>query len=337
MVLPVPRVVPDLAVRPGPKAPERALGHVSIVPREPRRAPPPRHELEVRAVNLEHVWGAWMGGRPATTVRARVADLRALAEHLDAADELDAVRRIIAAGPSQARSICHGWATEQRDRGVADATTARRLATLGSLFRELELAGLPWGLVIRRPPVPRYQARACPSWAAVLEVARGLAREGRVQELAALWFLAACGLRRAEVVSLRWSNVTLGHDTTPSVTVRRKGGRVVTRTISRNAATALRALAELRAEAGETADEILLGQRGPLTADGLAAWVERWGLMSPHALRRAGATELHRRGASPALIRAWLDHASLATTQVYVLELDDDAGRATAYLEAAAT
>jgi len=287
---------------------------------------------------LATAWSAWMGGRPATTVRARVGDLRALAQQLEVGDELAAVRAIIEAGPSQARSLAHDWQTEQRIRGVADATIARRMATLASLVRELELHGLPWGLVIRRPPVPRYQARACPPWGNVLAAGRELAAAGKVQELAALWLLADVGLRRAEVVSLRWAALDLEREgEAPAVTVRRKGGRVVVRTISRRGAAALRMLAALRGAAGICDAHVFLGQRGPLTADGLAGWVDSWGLMTPHALRRAGATELRRRGADPNLIRAWLDHSSLATTQVYVRELDDDAGRATAYLEAANT
>jgi integrase len=284
------------------------------------------------SIDWPAAWAAWLGGRPATTIRARLQDLRALASYLGAVDERAAAAAIISAGPGQARAIVHAWTTVQKSSGVADATVARRLATLGSLCRELAMHGLPWTLVIRRPRVPRYQARACPPWADVLRVGADLERAGEDEQLAALWLLADVGLRRSEVVSLRVTDVIDGPP--PAVRVRRKGGELVTRTISRRCWAALRSAANA---IDLLEGPIFVGQRGPLTDSGIAAWVAAWGLGSPHALRRAGATELRRRGADANLIRAWLGHASLATTQVYVVALDDDPGRATAYLEASAT
>lgn len=283
----------------------------------------------VAGVDWDAAWAAWLGGRPRTTIAARLQDLQRLATYLRAADDREAARALYAAGPGRARALCHAWSDEMQRDGVHPSTAARRLATISSLFRELAHHGCDWSLQIKRPKVPRYQARACPPWSAVQRVAAELERTKRWHELVALRLLSDVGLRRAEISQLRRCSVlALGPDHDVVETVR-KGGQLRRVTISRRARWAIDRL-EL-----EPHESLLAGQRGTLTDSGLCRWVHRWGLGSPHALRRAGASELKRRGADVFSIRAWLDHANLATTQVYVLELDDVAGQATAELEAA--
>lgn len=283
-------------------------------------------------IGWDAAFAAWLGGRPATTVRARMQDLRALADYLEVADAQAAALALVIAGDGNARALLHAWTASMRDvEALADSTIARRLATVASLFRELRFHGLPWALEVRRPKVPRYSsARHCPAWTDVLDVGARLEADGDPQRRAAFWLLADAALRRAEVVSLR---VAAWLPLSSAVRVQRKGGYVEDRTVSKRCA---RALVELVALRDDDTAPLFVGQRGPLTADGLAEWTHAWGLGGPHSLRAAGATELHRRGASATMIQAWLGHASLSTTQVYVRRLDDDAGKATAYLEAAA-
>jgi integrase len=294
---------------------------------------PPAHRQDNRGgIGWDAAFAAWLGGRPSTTVQARAQDLRALADYLEVADGQAAALALVLAGEGTARALLHAWTAKMRDVDeLAASTIARRLATVASLFRELRFHGLDWKLEVRRPKVPRYSsARRCPAWTEVLDVGRRLEQDGDPQKRAALWLLADVGLRRAELVFLRCSSWLAD---VHAVRVHRKGGYVEDRTVSKRCE---RALVELVAMRDDDDAPLFVGQRGPLTVDGLAEWTHAWGFGGPHSLRAAGATELHRRGASATMIQAWLGHASLSTTQIYVRRLDDDAGKATAYLEAIA-
>lgn len=284
------------------------------------------------AVDLEAAWISWLAGRPPTTTRARMGDLRELgrwmAERTGRAalhDPRIAVEAVIALGPGRSRALISAWRAEQADRGLRDSSIARRISTICSFVAECRHHGLAWALVIERPRVAPYQARECPDWQRVEDVVAELERCCRWRELAAILLLCDVGLRRAEVCSLRVEDYDAA---APSVSVRRKGGVRVTRTISKRAAEAITASLGER----ETGPLLVSSTSAPLSPTTLADWTVRFDLGRPHALRRAGATELHRRGADVSTIRAHLGHASLQTTQVYVRELDDEPGRATRLL-----
>lgn len=284
---------------------------------------PRRVELDVRAA-----WIAWMGGRPATTVRARCADLRALGAFLGrsdaSAEEIAAqLREVI---PSRVRALVAAWTTAQASSGLEGTTIRRRIATVSSWLTELARAGLAVVPELSRPAVATYQRGECPSHARVQLVIAELERAGRIFELAAMLVLADCGLRCAELCSLRVSSLV--HGPPPGVSLVRKGGRRVTRTLSNRAYRAIVAALE-----GRTRGPLLATSRGrAFSASSLAELVASCELGTPHALRRSGATELYHRTRDAELVRQWLDHRNLSTTQIYVRELDDSAGDATRVL-----
>lgn len=282
--------------------------------------------------NVDTVWRSWMRG-PETTRRARVYDLRELATFLRipqrAGDDEQrarmAARELLKMPAPRARARLIAFADWSRAR-VAASSVARRLATVASWCGEASLHGLGHGVPrVRRPKRPRVKARECPPWVDVIATSRTL--DGR--DLAILWLLAGCGLRRSEVIGLRWSDVKLTAKP-PRIVVHRKGGETVERTIGPKSAAAL---ARMVWSKRSPDSRVFRGQRGDLTDNGLARIVTAWGLGTPHALRRAGASELRRRGASASQLQAWLGHVSLATTDAYARELDDQAGAATALLE----
>lgn len=284
------------------------------------------------AVDLEAAWVSWLAGRPSTTTRARLGDLRELGRWMAERtgrqalhDPRIAVEAVIALGPGRSRALISAWRAEQTDRGLRDSSIARRISTICSFVAECRHHGLAWALVIDRPRVAPYQARPCPDWQRVEDVIAELERRCRWRELAAVLLLCDVGLRRAEACSLRVEDFD---GAAPSVSVRRKGGVRVTRTISQRAAAAIAASLGDR-----TTGALLLSSTGePLSPTTLADWTVRFDLGRPHALRRAGATELRRRGVDVTLIRSFLGHANLSTTHVYVRELDDEPGRATRLL-----
>lgn len=273
---------------------------------------------------LRAAWIAWLGGRPSTTVRARLADLRSLgafAGHADASPEQIA-RALAGEIPARVRTLVAAWTTAQQSRGIEGTTIRRRIATVSSWFRELAIHVGTAAPILQRPTVEAYQRGECPSFASVQLVIAELDRAGRVDELAALLMLADVGLRAAELCSL--DVPALVHVPSVAVDVVRKGGRRVTRTISMRCERAI--VAGLR---GRDRGPLLASPRGRRWSESsLELLIAELGLGTPHALRRTGATELYARTRDAELVRQWLDHKNLSTTQIYVRGLSDDAGDA---------
>lgn len=273
---------------------------------------------------LRAAWIAWLGGRPSTTVRARLADLRALGAFVGRSDATpEQIARALAGEiPARVRTLVAAWTTAQQSSGLEGTTIRRRIATVSSWFRELAIHCGSSAPILPRPTVEAYQRGECPSHASVQLVIAELDRAGRVDELAALLVLADVGLRCAELCSL--DVPALLHGPPPGVDVVRKGNRRVTRTISARCYRAI--VASLR---GRDRGPLLASPRGRRwSASSLALLVDELRLGTPHALRRSGATELYARTSDAELVRQWLGHANLSTTQVYVRGLSDAAGAA---------
>jgi integrase len=280
--------------------------------------------------DVRAAWVAWLAGHPSTTNRSRLSDLRIfgrwLAGHIELAPstEQQVAFALVAQGPSHARAVVHAWDAAQLC-SCRPSTRARRLATLCSWVRECQRHGLSWGLMVERPNVRAWQCRDAPSGEAIEKV---LADLETPRDRLALLLLYDVGLRRAEAVSLEVGSARVSASGRPYIELRRKGGAVVTRTISVRCARAIAAAIGTR-----TCGPLLLARDGHrLTDAGLAALTVRWGLGRPHALRRAGATEVYRRTHDVELVRDYLGHSDFSTTQRYVQQLDDGAGQATAIL-----
>lgn len=126
------------------------------------------------------------------------------------------------------------------------------------------------------------------------------------------------GLRLSEATALLWADVQLD---TRTITVRSgKGGR------SRSVPIHQRLLEQLRRVENREPERAVLGNRNgdnlhPKTvAEVFSRWLRARGLsLTAHQLRHTFATELLRSGAPLRDIQAMLGHASLETTQIYLL------------------
>jgi site-specific recombinase XerD len=198
-------------------------------------------------------------------------------------------------------------------------TRSRVLATIKSLLSfATKLGALRFnvGAALR---APTYRETLADRILSEADVARMLAlTHGRNHALLRLAY--AGGLRVAELVALRWSDLADAEDETLFVTVLGKGGKA--RTVRVSAATGY----IVRALRGEALSDghVFAGRRGGLNAS--QAWrivraaARRAGIkkdVSPHFLRHAHASHALERGVKVTVIRDTLGHSSIAITDRY--------------------
>ena len=228
----------------------------------------------------------------------------------------------------------------ESSRGCSPQTRNQRLAAIRSFARYVA-AGSPeqldWctricAIPLKKvaPPPVGYLEKA--EMDALLAVPDRATAQGR-RERALLEFLYNSGARVSEAVHLRVGDLRLpeGSASQPLAVLRGKGGK--TRQCPLWARTA-RLLGELVADrsAGERVFLSRLGR--PLTRSGVLKLVRRCAeraatqvrslqakRVSPHTIRHTTACHLLRAGVDINTIRAWLGHASLATTNIYA-EID---------------
>jgi len=197
-------------------------------------------------------------------------------------------------------------------RGLASSTIARRLAAVRSYIRFTRgAAHVP---EIALPPRRRRRLPDAPKLAdveAAIEAVGGdepLALRNR----AILELTYSCGLRSAEVVGLRLTDVDFDQET---VHVVGKGGKERVVPLGERAAHAVAVyLRDVRPGLARGAnDALFLSVRGR----GLDTSTLRRLMQNPHRLRHAYATHLIEGGADLRTIQELLGHASLSTTQIY--------------------
>ncbi|MDB5042188.1 MAG: integrase family protein [Candidatus Eremiobacteraeota bacterium] len=253
----------------------------------------------------------WLHGRPASTIatyRRDVARLRAsvakpiaaitLADLQDFADELE--------------------------EDLAVRTRARMLSAAKSLLHFLARAGLitvDVGVALRVPKVVNDPSERALTRA---EVRRLIRAPRSPRDVAILHLLYAAGFRRAELCSLRWRSATTDDETGDAfVTVVGKGQKL--RTVRIPASVWALAAALRRPEDLDDAPIFRERNGRPLSFSALRDVVDaatrraKIGKpVSPHWLRHAHASHALDAGASIALVRDTLGHASIATTSLYL-------------------
>ena len=277
----------------------------------------------------QELFAAWLRTSSPHTQRAREADLRALAWWCSSGTSRDpesCALWLVGLEPHQSAMLVSTWTAAQLSAKVRVSTVARRVSSISSWYAAAAAHGLCSPRRLPRPPVAAYSRRGCPERSQIDEALRELVAGSRHRELAALLLLADCGLRVAELCALRVTDLSLSGALTARIV--RKGGREVVRTISSRAAAALRqAIGDRR-----DGPAIVSPSGRAWRPEAMRRWVRMLGLGTPHALRHAGATDLYRRTHDAELVRQWLGHAHLSTTQHYVHALDDAAGVATQIL-----
>jgi integrase/recombinase XerD len=217
-----------------------------------------------------------------------------------------------------------------RERGLADSTIARKVASLRGLHRFLVSEGMadtdPTALVgSPRRPDPFPKALSVDRAIALVEAPRGNSPKAR-RDRALLEFLYATGARVSETVS-----VDLGHldldDRTVRVTGKGAKQRVVP--LGGKAVDAIVAWLPDRLELVRrevAGDPLFINLRGRrLTRQGVFEIVKRHAAsadippneVSPHVLRHSAATHMVEGGADLRTVQEILGHATIGTTQIY--------------------
>ena len=225
-------------------------------------------------------------------------------------------------------------------RGCSPQTRNQRLTAICSFARFVGSRSpehVEWCTQIRA--LPRKKAAPKPisyleksEIDALLDAPNHATRQGS-RERALLLFLYNTGVRASEAAQLTVGDLQLTvPGSHPSLaTVRGKGGKVRQCPLWPRTARLLAALVDGR----PAAEQVFLNRHGqPITRFGIGRLVGRCATVasarvsslvgkrvSPHVIRHTTATHLLRAGVDLNTIRAWLGHAKLDTTNVYV-EID---------------
>jgi integrase/recombinase XerD len=219
-----------------------------------------------------------------------------------------------------------------QDRGNHVRTRNQRLAALHNLFEYIagrspemlvvceQVAATPMKRVA--PPETRFLERD-----EVEELLRRLPRDGRLalRDRALLLFLYNTGARVQEVADLRVEHLDLGEH--PVVRLHGKGDKWRTCPLWHQTATLLSSLLQ-SLESPRTSDAAVFSAHGhPLTRFGIYKIVRRHAAslddhrtnrrISPHIFRHTAAVHLLEAGVEINVIRGWLGHADLTTTNRY--------------------
>lgn len=245
------------------------------------------------------------------------------------------------------RAEIEGYLVDQADRGMAQATRARRLSAIRQLYRFAFLEGWrpddPAALIKgpkRQRPLPGALSEEAVDRLLEAATTMGRTEAERLRDTCLMQILYATGLRVSELVSLPIAGV---RGDPRMILIRGKGGRERMVPLSPPAREALTAwIAHLDREndarpgggAARPRSPSLFparGKRGHMTRERFFLLVKDLarvaGLdaakISPHTLRHAFATHLLAHGADLRVIQTLLGHASIATTEIYTHVLDE--------------
>ena len=280
-------------------------------------------------------------GLSANTVAAYRTDLTQLAERVRGRSRFVDWARV------SSRKL-ENHTLQPRQAGYSEATVARKVAAMRSLFQFLSEEGIVDAnpadrLRARRPGRPLPNVLAEEEVVALLEAASARPGPEGARDRAMLELTYAAGLRVSEVVGATGVELSgLGLDD-GWVRVMGKGSkeRLVPlypsiverlRRYVREARGLLAARAGLRRPA---AAALFLNAHGrPLTRQGYWLILKRCAAaagigtrLSPHTLRHSFATHLLRGGASLRHVQELLGHANISTTQVYTHLTDEQVRR----------
>lgn len=222
-------------------------------------------------------------------------------------------------------------------RGSTIATRNQRLAAIHSFAGFVAIRSpehIEWCSTLRTIPFKKGQ-RSLVTYLekdeieAVLQAADCATDQGR-RDHALLLFMYNTGTRANEVACLRIDDIEIGQGPVrdrSSVLIRGKGNKIRRCPLWRTTADEVAVLVGSR----EPHEHVFLNRLGnPITRYGVHAVVKRHveraterapslgkKRVSPHTIRHTAAMSLLRAGVDINTIRAWLGHASLATTNVY--------------------
>lgn len=225
-------------------------------------------------------------------------------------------------------STVERFIAELRNRGLADATVARKVAAVRGFHRFEVLDGVvdidPTALVEspqRGQSLPK--ALTIDETLAMLDAIK-LATPADLRDSAILEFMYATGCRVSETVGVDLNHVDL---VDAVVVVTGKGRRQRMVPLGRSAVRAIeRWLPERLARSNGRDDAVFLNLRGArLSRQGVFGIVRKRAAdvgipparISPHVLRHSAATHMVEGGADLRTVQEMLGHANVSTTQIY--------------------
>jgi integrase/recombinase XerD len=244
--------------------------------------------------------------------------------------DLSHFERWLGAPPSRATSEeLERYVAQLRADGLSNATIARRLAALRSLYRHLMLLGTradnPAADLASPRRVRRLPRTLSPGEAERLIDAANGTTPRALRDSAIVELLYGAGLRVGELVGLERGSVDLDERLVRALG---KGSKERIVPVGRRAAEALRrylARGRPHLDRRHRPELFLNAKGGPLTRAGvfliLRKLAGKAGLeperVHPHLLRHSFATHLLEGGADLRSVQEMLGHADLATTELY--------------------
>ena len=167
------------------------------------------------AIGTPTVVDAWLRARNPNTLRGYLSDLERFREWLRAPSTAAAVEALLSTGQANANLLILNYVNAMKERGLAGATIARRLAALRSMCKVSRKIGRTnWSLDVEGP---RVEARRDMRGPDLLDVrllwraAIGAGTDPRARrDRAILACLFDLGLRRAELCNLDRTDIEAG-------------------------------------------------------------------------------------------------------------------------------
>ena len=211
-------------------------------------------------------------------------------------------------------------------QGLAPKSIQRVLASIRSFYVFLEGEGVARknpAVGVRAPKVPKR----LPDTLDADQMARLLQIPGdepeTVRDRALMELLYSSGLRLAEIIGIRLSDIDLAEGL---VTVTGKGSKTRIVPVGRQARAAVSAWLKLRGELAKPHDTHLFvsPRGGPLSPRSVQARLKHWGIVQgvqqgvyPHLFRHSFASHVLESSGDLRAVQELLGHANISTTQIY--------------------
>jgi len=221
-------------------------------------------------------------------------------------------------------AVVRRFLLDLKSRGLSNATLARRLNCLRSFFGYCVDEGYLDRNPAARVPTPKREKRQ-PRYLASAEVRHLLmaARRHSFQDYLVVAVLSLTGIRRSELLALRWSDIDFE---ALAMRVHGKGNKERTVPIHPKLSRDLWSLLNSRLPLHSHDEPVFLTrQHTPISRESLKRLVDRTaaaaGLekhITPHIFRHTFATRLVAGQTNLAVVRDLMGHADVATTDIYV-------------------
>jgi integrase/recombinase XerC len=211
-------------------------------------------------------------------------------------------------------------------QGLAPKSLQRLLASVRSFYKFLEGEGVTKVNPAEGIRAPKA-AKRLPDTMDADQTARLMQITGddveTVRDRAIMELLYSSGLRLAELISIRLTDMDLGQGL---VTVTGKGNKTRIVPVGRMALQAIAAWLKVRSELAKSADATLFVsvRGGPLRPRTVQSRLRKWGIAQgvqqgvyPHLLRHSFASHVLESSGDLRAVQELLGHANISTTQIY--------------------